>query len=265
MLDIIICLQIVILGFIIGSFLNVCIYRIPHEQSINYPPSHCQSCDHRLGVWDLIPVFSYLFLRGKCRYCGEKISPQYPCIELLNGLGYLGAFIHFGFSIEAIMACGFISIVIVLTLIDWEHLILPTHVIIVGSIWAILCQGALSILHRDYTIIMRSLLGGLVGYGVVAAVFWISLKLMKKEGMGYGDVRYLGMIGLFTSPSLVLLTTLIGCVVGAVYGIALYYRNKKESCYFAFGPFLSLGALVALFYGDTIISWYIGWCMSQWT
>lgn len=244
------------IGLIIGSFLNVCIYRIPLGESISYPPSHCQHCKHRLGALDLIPVLSYICLRGKCRYCGEKISPQYACIELLNGLGWVYSFYHFGFTIEAVLACIFISVVIVLTLIDWRYMILPTGVIIFGSIMAILGKSALSFLHHDVSILIKSLAGGALGYGIVALVFYIAIWAMKKEGMGYGDVRYLGMIGLFTSPSLVFLTLLIGSIVGSIYGLVLYIKHK-ESLEFPFGPFLSIGALISLFYGEQLIGWYL--------
>lgn len=257
MLNLILYIAILIIGLIIGSFLNVCIYRIPNEESINFPPSHCQHCKHRLDVLDLIPILSYLCLKGKCRYCEGKISSQYALIELINGLAYVYCFYHFGFSIEAVLACIFVSVVLVLTLIDWRYMILPTGVVIFGSIVAILGKSALSYLHQDATIIIKSVLGGIIGYGVVALVFYLCIWILKKEGMGYGDVRYLGMIGLFTSPSLVFLTLLIGSVVGSVYGMMIYLK-QKESLEFPFGPFLSIGALISLFYGENLIRWYFG-------
>ncbi|MGL4799960.1 MAG: prepilin peptidase, partial [Cellulosilyticaceae bacterium] len=113
----------------------------------------------------------------------------------------------------------------------------------------------------DWSILGASLLGGVIGYGVIAAVFYLSIWLMKKEGMGYGDVRYLGMIGLFTSPALVFMTVLIGSIIGSVYGGVLYFKHK-ESAHFPFGPFLSIGALISFFYGNQIMQAYIQWCMS---
>lgn len=257
MLGIALYLIIFLVGLLMGSFLNVCIYRIPNEESINFPPSHCQKCKHRLGVLDLIPILSYIGLRGKCRYCGEKISMQYLCIELFNGLAYLYCYYHFGLSIEMVLACLFVSVAIVLTLIDWRHMILPTGIIMFGSIGALIIKVLLSFVHHDPRILINSVLGGLLGYGVVATIFYMAIKLFKKEGMGYGDVRYLGMIGLYTSPSLVFLTLLIACIIGSVYGIFLYLRNK-ESVAFPFGPFLSVGAVLSLFYGESLMSWYIG-------
>ncbi|MBU3810847.1 MAG: prepilin peptidase [Candidatus Niameybacter stercoravium] len=255
-MDFIIYVPIFIVGLIIGSFANVCIYRIPKGESINFPPSHCQACKHKLGFLDLFPVLSYFGLKGKCRYCGTKISPQYAIIELVNGCAYAYSFWHFGMSIEAMLACVFVTVVLILTLIDWRYMILPTGIIIFGSMVAIAGKSTLAYLHQDWSILIQSLLGGMVGYGVVALVFYLCLWILKKEGMGYGDVRYLGMIGLFTSPSLVFLTLLIGSVVGSIYGLVLYRRNK-ESLEFPFGPFLSIGALISLFYGESLISWYM--------
>ena len=206
---------------------------------------------------DLIPVLSYVCLRGKCRYCDEKISIQYPCIELLNGLAYVYCFYYFGLSLETLLACIFMSVVIVLTLIDWQQMILPTGIIIFGSISALVIKGLLSFVHNNPSILINSVLGGLLGYGIVAATFYIAIKVFNKEGMGYGDVRYLGMIGLFTSPTLVFLALLIACIAGSVYGIFLYLRDK-ESVAFPFGPFLSIGGAISLFYGESLINWYIG-------
>lgn len=246
-----------ILGFIIGSFLNVCIYRIPKGESINYPPSHCQHCKHRLSIFDLIPVVSWLLLRGKCCYCGEKISPRYMGIELLNGLGYGLAIVYFGLSIEGIMACGLISVVIVLTFIDIDHMLLPTGVTLVGCVIALLGKGALSYVYQDWGYLVSGILGGLLGYGIFAGLFYACLWLLKKEGMGYGDVEYLGMLGLFTSPACVILILLISSIIGAIYGLILYGIHK-ESNPFPFGPFLSVGGLMAFFFGEQLIQWYFG-------
>ncbi|MGL4737736.1 MAG: prepilin peptidase [Cellulosilyticaceae bacterium] len=247
----------ILLGLIIGSFLNVCIYRIPEGQSINYPPSHCQKCAHRLGVFDLVPVVSWLCLRGRCRYCGEPISPRYMGIEVLNGLMYGLAIAHFGLTVEGIMACGFISVVVVLTFIDIDHMLLPTGVTLVGCGIAVIGRGAQSVMSGDWSYLTSGLLGGLLGYGVFALLFYVCLWLLKKEGMGYGDVEYLGMLGLFTSPMGVFLILLLSSVSGAIYGLALYGIHK-ESRPFPFGPFLSMGGLIAFFYGNQLISWYFG-------
>lgn len=244
-------------GLLIGSFLNVCIYRIPRGESINFPPSHCTNCKHTLGVLDLIPVISYMGLRGKCRYCKTKVSKQYIIIELLNGVLYGAAIYHFGLNISGIMACVFISIMIVLTLIDWQTMLLPTKIIKVGVIIALVLRVVDAYLSKDINRFIEGVYGGVVGYGILALLFFICLKVSQKEGMGYGDVRYLGMIGCFTSWQLVLLTLFSSSIIGSIYGvIQLRIRQKSEP--FPFGPFLSIGALLALFYGESFIRWYIG-------
>ena len=126
-----------IFGLLIGSFLNVCIYRIPREESIVFPPSHCMVCEHGLGVLDLIPVASFCILGGKCRYCGAKISKQYPVVELANGLLYGVIFYQFGFGVDAIVYSIFASVMVVLTVIDLREMILPTKVILFGGIVAL--------------------------------------------------------------------------------------------------------------------------------
>ncbi len=246
-----------VLGLIIGSFLNVCICRIPKGESIQFPPSHCTRCDHVLKPKDLVPVFSYTYLRGKCRYCGEKISLQYPIIEVLNGLLYVISIRQFGLSGWGIMGCLLSSVMLVLTLIDWEEMILPTSVIMFGTVGAFICRGVMSYYQSDWQIMWEGVYGGIVGYLLLASVFYITLKVFKKEGMGYGDVRYLGMIGCFTSWTGVLLTLFISSIIGAIYGI-IQLRIKKESVPFPYGPFLSIAGWLAFFYGDQLIAWYLG-------
>ena len=206
-----------IIGFIIGSLVGV---YMPNDESTSFK------------------LYQYTFLNG------------------LLACAYVYSFWCFGWSIEVVLSYVFITVVFILTLMDWKYMILPTRIIVIGSVVAIVGKGALAYLHQDWSILIRSLLGGMVGYGAVALVFYLCLWILKKEGMGYGDVRYLGMIGLFTSPSLVFLTLLIGSVVGSIYGFMLYRRNK-ESLEFCFGPFLSIGALMSLFYGESLISWYM--------
>lgn len=245
-----------ILGIVIGSFLNVCIYRIPEGESINLPRSHCQYCKHTLGALDLIPLLSYLALGGKCRYCKQKISMQYMLIEMLNGCLYVWAIANLGITTEGILACILISFIIVLTLIDMRYMLLPTNIIITGTVFALGVRGGISMLHNDLSILLQGVYGGIVGYVIVAIIFYASLLILKKEGMGYGDVRYLGMIGCFTAWQSVLLTLFIASLVASVYGIIqLYVRKRSEA--FPFGPFLSIGALICIFYADPLIRGYL--------
>lgn len=189
----------------------------------------------------------------------KNTSFKWQHMILLNGLlagVYAYNFYLFGWHIEGMLSGIFITVIFILTLIDWKYMLLPTQIIQIGSSIAILGKSFLAYLHQDRSILIQSLLGGAVGYGVVALVFYLCLWILKKEGMGYGDVRYLGMIGLFTSPSLVFLTLFVGSLLGSVYGFILY-RRRKESMAFCFGPFLSIGACMSLFYGERVIHWYM--------
>lgn len=184
---------------------------------------------------------------------------QWQHVVLLNGVlagVYTYNFYLFGCHIEGVLSGVFITVIFILTLIDWKYMLLPTRIIQIGSSIAIVGKSFLAYLYQDSHILLESLLGGAIGYGVIAGVFYLCLWLLKKEGMGYGDVRYLGMIGLFTSPSSVFLTLFIGSLLGSIYGYILY-RRYKESRAFCFGPFLSIGACISLFYGESIIDWYM--------
>lgn len=244
-------------GLLIGSFLNVCIYRIPKGESINYPASHCMHCKHTLGVLDLIPVISYLSLGGKCRYCKAPVSKQYMLIELLNGMLYAFTIYHFGLTVKGVMVCAFISLMIVLTLIDWRTMLLPTKIIVVGVVIALVLRAVEAYALADLSILLEGLWGGIVGYGILAIIFYGAIKVLKKEGMGYGDVRYLGMIGCFTSWQIVILTLFVACVIGSIYGV-IQMRIRQKSEPFPFGPFLSIAAFFCVFWGQALLEWYIG-------
>ena len=244
-----------IFGLLIGSFLNVCIYRIPREESIVFPPSHCMVCEHGLGVLDLIPVASFCILGGKCRYCGAKISKQYPVVELANGLLYGVIFYQFGFGVDAIVYSIFASVMVVLTVIDLREMILPTKVILFGGIVALVGSIIRVYMYSDFSYLWSALLGGAIGYAFLAIPFYISIYGFKKEGMGFGDVRYLAMIGLFTSVKLVILIAFIAAILGAIYG-GIQLAIKKTSLPFPFGPFLSVGAITSILYGEQLLDWY---------
>lgn len=245
-----------VLGLVIGSFLNVCIYRIPEGQSIHYPRSHCRWCKHTLGPLDLIPVLSYIFLGGKCRYCKKKVASQYIVIELINSLLYGMVIYWLGISMEGILACVLISSMLILSVIDMRYMLLPTKIIATSTALAFLIRAVVSLKTGDIHVVLEGVWGGLVGYGILLIVFYGALILTKKEGMGYGDVRYLGMIGSFTSWQLVLLIMFLAAVIGSLYGIGLLLIKKKSQA-FPFGPFLSLGGLISMLWGDAMIHWYL--------
>lgn len=152
-----------IMGLLVGSFLNVCIYRIPVAQSITYPPSHCTNCKTRLKPIDLIPIFSYLFCKGKCKYCEDKISPQYPFIEILNGFIYILIFIIFGYSLNFMFYCIFSSLLLVIGVIDYKHTVIPDGLIIFGLITNLIYRLLLSLFLKSKILWSDSVLGLLIG------------------------------------------------------------------------------------------------------
>ena len=243
-------------GLLIGSFLNVCIYRMPQKQSIQFPASHCMQCQHPLSPKDLIPIVSYLLLKGRCRYCNRPISKQYPLIEGMNAGAYMLSIYIMGFNFEGVLGCIFCSLLLVLSLTDWRELLLPTVIIRFGVIVALGLRAGYSYWIKDWSYLIEALIGGLGGYLFLAIVFYLTARFYKKEGMGYGDVRYLGMIGCFTSWSGVFLTLFISSVMGTLYGF-FQMKRKNKSTPFPYGPFLSIGAWVSFFFGTRILKGYL--------
>jgi len=242
---------------IIGSFLNVCIYRLPKGENIAFPGSHCTSCSHSLSALDLIPIISFLALKGKCRYCGHKISSRYMLIELLTGLLFGAVYLKFGISLETVMYVTFSAVLIVLTMIDLDYMLLPTKIILFGVGVGLVFRILQAAIYRDMMFLGGSLLAAVLGYGFFWGMFYGAKLLFKKEGLGFGDVRLMGMLGLYLSVNLVFFTIFAASILASIYGIMLCYR-KKASEPFPFGPFLNIVAIIALFYGDEVITWYLG-------
>jgi len=245
----------ILFGTLLGSFLNVCIYRIPREASIVWPGSHCTSCKHDLEPIDLIPIFSFLFLKGRCRYCNKRISARYPFIELLTGILYGFIYYHFGLSIEAAMYALFAAVLLILAMIDLEHMILPTRIILFGAGMGLVFRILQAALYQELIYLWEPLLSGVLGYGLFYGIFYLSKLLLKKEGLGFGDVRLIGMIGVYLSGSLLFFTIFASSILASVYGLVVLCMNR-ESEPFPFGPFISGAALVALFYGYPLLEWY---------
>ncbi|OON99047.1 MAG: hypothetical protein ATN35_02385 [Epulopiscium sp. Nele67-Bin004] len=233
-----------IYGLIIGSFLNVCIERIPKNQSIWYPASHCPKCRYVLKIKDLIPVLSYITLKGTCRCCANKISLQYIVVETVNGVVYMLIGLTYGFSLEALLMCVLFSAILVLSIIDMKHMLLPTKIIVFCGSLGIIIRLCISYNLGSVYPFLQACLGGVVGYALLSFIFCASSIFLKKEGMGFGDVRYLGMIGIFTSAYVAVYTLFIGCVIGSIYGIYQLYVTK-ESVPYPFGPFLTMGLIIA--------------------
>ena len=243
---------VIIYGLLIGSFLNVLIYRIPHEESIAFPGSHCPECDHKLRWYDNIPVVSYLVLKGKCRYCGTKISPQYPLIETLNAIVYVVLYIFYGWSIDFVAFALIASILIAVAGIDFKEQIIPDSLVL-----SILVIEAL---HKalNYFIngISPELVNSLLGLAVAGGIFLL-IVLVSKGGMGEGDVTLIGALGFVLGVKGILLTIFFSFILGAIISIFLLasgLKTRKDPI--PFGPFIILGFFIVLLWGNGIISWY---------
>lgn len=235
-----------IIGLVIGSFLNVCIYRIPREESIVFPQSHCPNCKLNLKWKDLIPLISYVILRGRCRYCKTRISPVYPFIEFLNAILYLLIYFKYGLSLEFIKFAFFTSLVIVIGVIDYFTTDIYTNTIIVGLIVGI-AFAIISFFVEGS--IMIYIIGSLIGGGV------ISLIILLTNGMGWGDAELLFIIGLFLGVRLTLVTLFLSFIIGGIAGgmlIILKIKTRKD--YIPFGPFISIGAVISILFGEIIIN-----------
>ncbi len=243
----------ILLGAIVGSFLNVCIVRLPNEESIIFPGSHCPQCKKPIQFYDNIPLISYIILRGKCRYCKKPISIQYPLVEGITALSSFLLFVRFGLSLSYLLYFLFVAALIVITVIDLYHQIIPDVISLPG-----IGVGLLISLINSQITFLNSFLGALLGGGSLFLVAILYQWLFKREGMGGGDVKLLAMIGAFLGWKSVILTILLSSFIGSVTGIILMILKGKDFKYaIPFGPFLSLGAVIALFYGERMIWWYL--------
>ncbi len=247
-------LFIFILGSVVGSFLSVCIYRIPQRLSIVAPRSACPQCQATIAWYDNVPVWSFLWLRGRCRSCGARIPVRYPLIEVANGLGYLLIVWRFELTWTSVVYAGLVSVFLVVTWIDWDHQIIPDVITLPGIVAGVLCAGL--VLPTGW---VNSFLGILVGGGVLLVMAWASPFLFGKEGMGGGDIKFLAMVGAFLGWKAALLALMVASVFGAVIGVALLMAKVMEKGqYIPFGPYLAFGAFVALLWGPELWNWYFG-------
>ena len=262
-MQLIIILYILIFGLVIGCFLNVCIYRIPTKQSIISPPSHCTSCGTRLRPLDLVPVFSYIFLRGRCRYCGERVSARYPMVEGLTAAVFVILYFRFSFSVEFMAAILFSSILICVAFIDFDLKIIPNGLVIAG-----LLNGAvLFIYNLFYPISMygdrvwyNPLIGMTSGAGFLLLVAVIGSIVYKSEdAIGMGDVKLLAAVGLFLGWRLTIVALLLAVILAAITSLVLMiFKKLNIKSTVPFGPFIALGAFIAMVYGLNIIEFYLG-------
>jgi len=241
-------------GALIGSFLNVCIYRLPLGESIAWPGSHCPSCDAAIHWYHNVPLLSYLWLRGRCWACQAPISWRYPLVEAANAAGYLVLFWYFGPGWATAFYAVFYSSLLVISGTDLSHKIIPDVVTLPGI--AVGLVGAATVLPVS---VMDGVLGVLVGGGLLYFLLWVSPYLFGKEGMGGGDIKLLGMVGAFLGWKSALLTIMLGSLLGSLVGLSLIGLHLlKRDEYIPFGPFLAVGAVVALFFSQPLLDWYQG-------
>jgi leader peptidase (prepilin peptidase)/N-methyltransferase len=266
-------LGVFLFGLVVGSFLNVCILRIPADKSIVLPASSCPKCGKAIAPYDNIPVLSWLILRGKCRNCKTKISIMYPAVELLTGLLFLACYFAFGLSVDALKWATFSALLIVLTITDLRERILPDSVNFFGvgagllfSFFTSPMDGTASwIANRWFDFpppqpalsFADAVLGAAVGSGMLWAVAEGYFRLRGREGMGLGDVKMMAAVGVFLGLKRTLMTVLAGSLLGSVIGIVLISLSKKDRNYeLPFGTFLGAGALLVLFFGTPALQWY---------
>lgn len=235
-------------GLLIGSFLNVCIFRLPLKESVVINSSHCPRCGTSLRALDLVPVFSYLFLKGKCRYCKAFISVRYPLIELLTGIVFFITALEIGFTAILVKYLFFFSLLIVVTFIDLDHQIIPNQLVIILLVWGLGWQ-----LFRPEISWLQAMFGALLGGGLLLAV-----AVVSKGGMGGGDIKLMFAAGFFMGPALTGLALFLGFFSGAVVGLILILlRIKKRKDPIPFGPFLTVSIFVSILWGNGIINAYL--------
>ncbi len=232
-------------GIVIGSFLNVCIYRLPQKENIVKIRSHCMSCGYQLKWYDLVPLFSYLFLGGKCRQCKQKISLQYPAVELLNGVLYCMVFAEYGFSIESLLYALLVSALITLSVIDFR-----TYEIPVGINLFILALGLIRVITDD-----SNWLSYAVGFLLVSGFLYIVYWITRGRGIGGGDIKLMAVCGLLLGWKLILLSFVLGCIIGSVIHL-IRMKVSGQGHVLAFGPYLSMGVMLSVFAGNQMIAWY---------
>lgn len=237
-------------GIIFGSFFNVCIYRIPKGENIAFPPSHCAKCEKELKWYDLFPIISYIFLRGKCRYCKDKISIRYPIVELLTGLVYVILFYKFGLTLDFIKYVALISFLIIAAFIDFDTMEVYFSLSLVGLAGGItfsivsIIQGALV---KDIVVSMAI---PLIIFGML--IFFTR----KMQGIGTGDLEILIIISLYVNCKMIIATIMFSIVMGGIVSIILILNGKRK-IHIPFVPFIALGTFGAVMYGNEIINWYL--------
>jgi leader peptidase (prepilin peptidase)/N-methyltransferase len=240
-----------VFGSMIGSFLNVCILRLPEKKSLLFPASHCPQCLKPIRFYDNVPLISYLALKGRCRFCGQRISPQYFIVELATAFLSLFIFLHYPL-VEYFIYFAFFASLLVVTFIDLKYQIIPDVISLPG-----IGAGFLASFVLPRIGYLDSLLGIALGGGILYCVALGYFLVTKTEGMGMGDVKLLAMIGAFLGSKTVIVTIFLSAFLGAAVGIfIMMIKGKSRKYAIPYGPFLSIGAFLSFFWGDSLIEWY---------
>lgn len=255
-----------LVGLAVGSFLNVCIYRIPRRLSINSPRrSFCPSCNQPIKTYDNIPIVSYLILRGRCRQCGGKISIRYPIVELLTALAFVLMLNKFGISLYCLGALIFVSLLIAISAIDLDFYIIPNSLVFTGLTAGLILAIGISFIEGDISYLIDRFFGAVLGAAMIGLIAIIGKLIFHKQAMGMGDLKLMGMIGIFLGaypkniPHL-LIVLISSAFIGSIVGVFLILLSKREfesKSAIPYGPFLSIGAVFSLLYGESVWHLYI--------
>jgi len=254
-MEIIFPITIFILGLLIGSFLNVCIYRIPRGESIAYPPSHCTSCGSNIKSYDLIPVISWIFLSGKCRSCGQKISIRYALVELATAILFLLTYYQYGVSIFLLRYLILIPFLIVIAMIDYD-----TMEVYTTTTWLAIAMGTILLGVNFYLgePLVTYVYGALLGGGTITIIIMLSKLILGTEGMGWGDAEICGLCGLFLGFKLTLMMMFFSFIIGGVIGVYLLkFKKKNGRSEMPFGPSIIIATFLIIIWGDKILNWYL--------
>ena len=242
-------------GTLVGSFLNVVIYRLPRGESLVFPASHCPSCNHPIDFYDNIPILSWLFLRGKCRYCKERISFQYPVVEASSGLLWSGLLSTFGLTPTFFYWVFFVSVMMVIFWIDLHHQLILDETTFFGITLGILYH----VVEAGEAV--ESIVGALVGYLLFLGIEKGSFLLFKKPGLGRGDAKLSALMGAWLGFPMLWVALFLSFLLGSMVGMGIFIKNNFKSRYFPFGPAMVTAGILVLFFGPTLLSAYLHFVM----
>ena len=241
----------IVFGLIIGSFLNVVIHRLPLQEDVVFPPSHCPRCKTHIPFYHNVPLLSYLILRGRCHSCREPISPRYPLVEGFCAFSFWLTWHFYGLSLFAVFTALFICLLIALAAIDLQHMILPDELTLGGAV-----VFSIYSFFNPAVSPLNAILSGLGAALVFSGFFYFYLKVRKIEGLGFGDVKMVLLMGFFLGLQRLVVAVFLASLSGLLVGVFFIVFRKKNLTYaLPFGPFLSLGSYIAVFWGDAILAW----------